>query len=101
MVIEPTPKVMEKFKKQGYPVSEAANKLLANYKLPKLDDFWAAPTASHTKTRRKSSRSSSARSTRALRRSFSTPRSKTECLKAITGSWQQRSWEAPCSPIRR
>ena len=43
MVIEPTPKVMAKFKKQGYPVSEAGNKLLADYKLPKLDDFWAAP----------------------------------------------------------
>ena len=43
MVIEPTPKVTEKFRKQGYPVSDAGNKLLAEYKLPKLDDFWAAP----------------------------------------------------------
>ena len=43
MAIEPTPKVMAKFKKQGYPVSEAGNKMLTDYKLPKLDDFWAAP----------------------------------------------------------
>ena len=43
MAIEPTPKVMEKFKKQGYPVSEKGNQILRDYKLPKLDDFSAAP----------------------------------------------------------
>jgi len=94
MVIEPTPKVMEKFKKQGYPVTEAGNKLLAEYKLPKLDDFSAAPEGKTYEEKRENFF--------ALVRSFDPgiteiifhPSLQTDCLKAITGSWQQRVWEA-------
>ena len=43
MVVEQTPAVMAKFKKQGYPITDESIKLLATYKLPKLDDFNSAP----------------------------------------------------------
>ena len=76
MVIEPTPKVMAKFKKQGYPVSEAGNKLLADYKLPKLDDFLARPRARLTKASARSSSNWCVHSTRASPRSSSTRRSR-------------------------
>ncbi|HVU87928.1 MAG TPA: polysaccharide deacetylase family protein [Pirellulales bacterium] len=94
MVVEPTPKVMEKFKKQGYPVSEAGSQLLRDYKLPKLDDFWAAPEGKTYEEKREKFFE--------LVRSFDPgiteiifhPSVQTEGLKAITGSWQQRVWEA-------
>ncbi|HEY1603896.1 MAG TPA: polysaccharide deacetylase family protein [Pirellulales bacterium] len=94
MAIEPTPKVMAKFKKQGYPVSEAGNKILTDYKLPKLDDFWAAPEGKTYEEKREKFFE--------LVRSFDPgiteiifhPSVQTEGLKAITGSWQQRVWEA-------
>src|SRR5437868_4635576 len=37
MVIEMTPRTTEKFRKQGYPFTDVMLKLLAGYKLPKLD----------------------------------------------------------------
>ena len=39
MVVEQSPRVVAKFKKQGYPITDESIKLLATYKLPKLDDF--------------------------------------------------------------
>ena len=43
MVIEQTPAVTAKFRKQGYPITEESLKAIAAYKLPKLDDFNSAP----------------------------------------------------------
>src|SRR5262245_17547796 len=39
MVIEMTPRTIDKFRKQGYPINDSTIKLLAGYTLPKLDDF--------------------------------------------------------------
>ena len=39
MVIEQTPEVIAKFRKQGYPITDESLKVIAEYKLPKLDDF--------------------------------------------------------------
>jgi len=94
MAIEPSDKVMAKFKKQGYPVSERGNQILREYKLPKLDDFWAAPDGKTYEEKKANFI--------ALVRSFDPgineiifhPSVETECLKAITGSWQQRVWES-------
>jgi predicted glycoside hydrolase/deacetylase ChbG (UPF0249 family) len=41
MVIELTPPVLAKFRKQGYPITEQSIKELSGYSLPKLDDFHA------------------------------------------------------------
>ena len=43
MVIELTPGVVTKFKKQGYPITDESIREVAAYPLPKLDDFHAAP----------------------------------------------------------
>src|SRR5262249_23594534 len=39
MVVEQSPAVIAKFKKQRYPITEESLKVLAAYRLPKLDDF--------------------------------------------------------------
>lgn len=93
MAIEPTPKVMEKFKKQGYPVSEKGNQILRDYKLPKLDDFYGAPDGK-TYADKKANFQALVRSLDpGITEIIFHPSVETECLKAITGSWQQRAWE--------
>ncbi|HEY2841962.1 MAG TPA: polysaccharide deacetylase family protein [Pirellulales bacterium] len=93
MAVEPTPKVMAKFKSQGYPVSEKGSQILRDYKLPKLDDFWGAPEGK-TYEEKKANFIALVRSLDpGITEIIFHPSVETECLKAITGSWQQRAWE--------
>jgi predicted glycoside hydrolase/deacetylase ChbG (UPF0249 family) len=94
MAIEPTPKVMEKFKKQGYPVSEAGNKILTEYKLPKLDDFYGAPEGKTYEEKRENFFQLVRSLDPGITEIIFHPSVQTEGLKHITGSWQQRVWEA-------
>ena len=57
MVVEQSPAVIAKFKKQGYPITEESMKVLAAYRLPKLDDFNAAPEGKTYDEKRESSTS--------------------------------------------
>ena len=43
MTIEFTEPVIERYKQQGYPISDGNASFAANYTLPKLDDFFAVP----------------------------------------------------------
>ncbi len=94
MAIEPTPKVMEKFKKQGYPVSEAGNQILRDYKLPKLDDFYGAPDGKTYEDKKEKFMELVRSLDPGITEIIFHPSVETECLRAITGSWQQRVWES-------
>src|SRR5262249_2148450 len=39
MVVQMSPRTIEKFRKQGYPITEQSLKVVEGYSLPKLDDF--------------------------------------------------------------
>lgn len=93
MVIEMTPQTIAKFRAQGYPFSDDMLKLLADYKLPKLDDFHSiAPGKTYEEKRQKLFDQVRALPP-GLHEIIYHPSVETECLKQITGSWQQRSWE--------
>lgn len=94
MAIEMTPDVFARFKKQGYPLTDETVKLAAAYTLPKLDDFYPVPDGKTYDDKRDK--------LFALIRSFRPgitqiifhPSLESEGLKKITGSWQQRIWDA-------
>lgn len=94
MVVEQTPRVIAKFKKQGYPITDASVKVLEGYKLPKLDDFHAVPEGK-TYEEKKENFFELVRSMEpGLNEIIFHPSTLTEGLKHITGTWQQRAWEA-------
>jgi len=93
-VIEFTPAKVEKFKKQGYPISNAMIEYANNYTLPKLDDFFSVPKGNTYEEKK----ANYFRLIQALEPGISEiifhPSIETEGLKRITNSWQQRVWEA-------
>lgn len=94
MVVEQSPEVVEKFRKQGYPLSDAMIEVINDYKLPKLDDFHAAPEGK-TYAEKCDNFYNLVRSFRpGVNEVIFHPSVETECLKKITNSWQQRVWEA-------
>jgi hypothetical protein len=94
MVVEDTPAVTEKFKKQGYPITAESKKVMAAYKLPKLDDFNAAPDGKSYEDKKEKFMVLVRSLQPGLNEIIFHPSVMTDTLKAITGSWQQRSWEA-------
>jgi predicted glycoside hydrolase/deacetylase ChbG (UPF0249 family) len=94
MVIEMTPRTIEKFKKQGYPISDASLKLLAAYTLPKLDDFHSVVEGKTYEEKRQKLLDQLRAFEPGLNEIIYHPSVDTEGLRKITGSWQQRVWEA-------
>lgn len=94
MVIEFSPSVLAKFRKQGYPITDATTKLLSEYKLPKLDDFHAAPDGKTYEDKKEKFFELVRSMSPGINEVIFHPSTLTEGLKAITGSWQQRAWEA-------
>lgn len=93
MVIEMTPYTMDKFRKQGYPMRDEMLQLIADYPLPKLDDFHAVESG-NTYEEKKSKFYTLIRSLKpGLHEIIYHPSIDTPGLKKITGSWQQRIWE--------
>jgi predicted glycoside hydrolase/deacetylase ChbG (UPF0249 family) len=86
--------VVKEFREKGYPITDEVIKLANNYSLPKVDNFTSAPNAKTYEEK--------VESFKALVRSLKPgiteiifhPSVATENLKSITGSWQQRQWEA-------
>lgn len=94
MVVEQSPAVLEKFKKQGYPITPQSIALLAAYKLPKLDDFNSAPEAKTYDEKVQKFQELVRSLSPGLNEIIFHPSVLSDTLKAITGTWQQRSWEA-------
>jgi hypothetical protein len=93
MVIEMTPRTIAKFRAQGYPFSDEMLKLIADYPMPKLDDFHSvAPGATYEEKRQKFVDQVRALPP-GLHEVIFHPSVESEGLKRITNSWQQRVWE--------
>lgn len=94
MVIEMTPEAVEGFKRQGYPITEETLKLIASYKLPKLDAFYSVPEGKTYEEKR----TRLLELLRGLKPGITEvifhASVQTEGLRRITNSWQQRVWEA-------
>jgi len=94
MVIAPTPYIIEKFRKQGYPATEKMAELTKNYTLPMLDDFGAVGEGK-TYEEKKEVFYKQIRDLRpGITELIFHPSIMTEGLKHITGTSQQRAWEA-------
>jgi predicted glycoside hydrolase/deacetylase ChbG (UPF0249 family) len=94
MVIEMTPRVLEKFRKQGYPITEDSVKFMSTYKLPKLDDFHSVVEAKSYEEKKQKFYEQVRDFEPGINEIIFHPSVLSDTLKAITGSWQQRAWEA-------
>ena len=94
MVIEQTPAVTAKFRKQGYPITDESIAVLAQYKLPKLDDFNSTTDGKSYEDKKEKFFVLVRSLSPGLNEIIFHPSIPTEGLKHITGSWQQRAWES-------
>lgn len=86
--------VLAEFRKMGYPITDDVVKLFANYKLPKLDYFTSVPHGSTYDEKMNNFKNLIQSLKPGLTEIIFHPSVETENLKTITGSWQQRVWEA-------
>jgi len=94
MVIEMTPEATEKFRKQGYPMSDEMVKVIGKYKLPKLDDFHSSPNGETYEEKKEKFFELVQSMKPGLHEMIFHPSTESEGLRKITNSWQQRVWEA-------
>lgn len=93
MVIEATDDTVRKFRAQGYPFNDKMVKLIREYPLPKLDNFHSIQHAKTYDEKRTQAMTMIREMKPGLHEMIFHPSLGTECLKRITGSWQQRIWE--------
>jgi hypothetical protein len=88
------PRVAAFYKSEGYPVGKEVIEMLNKYNLPQLDNFGSVPNGD-TYEDVKSNFISYVNSLEpGLTEIIFHPSIETENMKSITGSWQQRAWEA-------
>lgn len=87
-------KVADLFRSQGYPITDGVVELLNSYSLPKLDFFTSVPNGKTYEEKRSNLLELLKSLPNALTEIIFHPSVETENLKTITGSWQQRVWEA-------
>ncbi len=88
------PKVAAYYKQAGYPISEETIAQLAAYPLPKLDNFTSVPKGSSYEEKKANFFQLVNALDPGLTEIIFHPSIETDHLKSITGSWQQRVWEA-------
>jgi predicted glycoside hydrolase/deacetylase ChbG (UPF0249 family) len=88
------PKVVENFRAQGYPLTDKVIELAANYKLPKVDNFTSAPNGKTYEEKVDNFKKLVKSLNPGITEIIFHPQIATENSKSITGSWQQRQWEA-------
>lgn len=93
MVIEMTPRTIAKFRGQGYPFTDETLKLIADYPLPKLDDFHGVGPGKTYEEKRQKLFEQVRELPPGLHEMIFHPSVETDGLKRITNSWQQRAWE--------
>lgn len=82
------------YQKAGYPITDEVVEILAGYKLPKLDNFGSVPKGETYEAKRENFFHIVKSLKPGLTEIIFHPAVETENLKSITGSWQQRVWEA-------
>lgn len=87
-------KVVQEFRKIGYPITDEVIKLAENYTLPKLDYFTSAPNADTYEEKIAAFKTLINSLPAGLTEIIFHPSVETENLKSITHSWKQRVWES-------
>jgi len=93
-VIEFTPDRVQKFRKQGYPITARLIQSGTEYTLPKLDDFTSVPNGKSYQEKKENFFDLIQNLEPGITEIIFHPSIETESLKKITNSWQQRVWEA-------
>lgn len=93
MAIEMTPAVIEHFKRQGYPLSDAMLRRLDAYTLPKLDAFLPVPKGDSYEEVRDAFFEMVRGLPPGITEIVFHPALESDALKRITNHWQQRTWE--------
>lgn len=88
------PEVVSQFKKQGYPINDETLSTVDKYRLPKLDNFTSVEPGATYEQKRDNFLALVKSLKPGLTEIIFHPSVQTENLKSITGSWQQRVWEA-------
>ncbi|MBK7713685.1 MAG: polysaccharide deacetylase family protein [Bacteroidales bacterium] len=88
------PGVAERFQKEGYPIDEKVINLVSSYSMPKLDNFTSVPEGKSYEEKRARFLVLVKSLDAGLTEIIFHPSLLTENLKSITGTWQQRVWEA-------
>lgn len=86
--------VVDGFRKKGYPITDELVEFMGNYTLPKLDNFTSAPNAKTYEEKVQVFKDLINSLNPGLTEIIFHPSVETGQLKTITGSWQQRVWEA-------
>lgn len=88
------PDVVGEFKRQGFPINDEMIGALTNYRLPKLDNFTSVGAGATYEQKRDKFLTLIKSLKPGLTEIIFHPSVQTDNLKSITGSWQQRVWEA-------
>jgi chitin disaccharide deacetylase len=94
MAIEFTMPVLERFRAQGYPITDEMVAFASGYTLPKLDDFYSVPNGKSYAEKRANFFEMVKSLKPGITEMIFHPSVESDNLKAITNSWQQRVWEA-------
>jgi predicted glycoside hydrolase/deacetylase ChbG (UPF0249 family) len=84
----------EKFRKEGYPITEEYGEIIDQYTLPKLDDHFSVPDGKSYEDKRTKFFKLLDSLNPGLTYMIFHPSVETDNLKTITNSWHQRVWEA-------
>jgi len=93
-VIEFTPDRVQKFRKQGYPITARLIESGRKYTLPKLDDFSSVPDGKTYHNKKENFFDLIQNMEPGITEIIFHPSINSEGLKKITNSWQQRVWES-------
>ncbi len=93
-VIEFTPELVKKFKKQGYPITDQLVASASKYRLPKIDNMVPVANANSYNEKKENFYKLIRNLESGITEIYFHPSKETNGLKRITNSWQQRVWEA-------
>jgi len=86
--------VVKYYREAGYPITDDMIKYMQSYTLPKVDNFTSAPNAKTYEEKVQAFKDLIKSLKPGLTEIIFHPSVPSENLKSITGSWQQRNWEA-------
>ena len=92
-VVELTPELIQRFREQGFPLSEDLIELVRNYPLPKVDDIQFMPVASTYEEKRDGLCQLLQNLPPGLIQMVIHPAVASPGLERLTSDWQQRVWE--------
>ena len=86
--------VVERYRKEGYPLNDEVMQLASEYTLPKVDNFTSAPEGKTYEEKIANFKTLIQSLKPGITEIIFHPSIQTDYLKTITNSWQQRVWEA-------